>query len=136
MIYNTSIEHEKKQAISRFIYLVENQKKIELKGLSEKRTSKQNRALHKLFVIMCEQLNELGMEFQYTGLKGLTLSVMYTPSIVKDLFWRPIQIALFDIESTKDVNTEQINKITDVISKFFGDRGVVVEFPSIEQLTQ
>tara|TARA_R110000782_G_C14619267_1_gene393049 strand:+ start:191 stop:601 length:411 start_codon:yes stop_codon:yes gene_type:complete len=134
MIYKTSIETEKQKVIHRFTQLVDNKKDIELKGLSDKRSAKQNRALHKLFVIMCEQLNELGMEFQYTGVKGSAMSVMYTPTIVKDLFWRPIQLALFGIESTKDINTEQINKIVDVISKFFGERGVVVEFPSIEQL--
>ena len=41
-------------------------------------------------------------------------------------------MALFDIESTKNINTIQINEIVDVISKFFGERGVIIEFPSVE----
>ena len=114
--------------------LIELGRTIELKALSDNRSSKQNRALHKLFTIMSEQLNEMGLEFQYCGVKGSMLSTRYTPEVVKNYFWRPIQIALFDIESTKHINTIQINEIVDVISKFFGERGVIIEFPSVEML--
>ena len=72
--------------------------KIELKKLSNSRTAKQNRALHKFFVIVSEQLNEMGLEFTYSGLNVHNLCTRYTPSIVKDFFWRPIQIALFEVE--------------------------------------
>ena len=114
--------------------LIELGRTIELKALSDNRSSKQNRALHKLFTIMSEQLNEMGLEFQYCGVKGSMLSTRYTPEVVKNYFWRPIQMALFDIESTKHINTIQINEIVDVISKFFGERGVIIEFPSVEML--
>ena len=114
--------------------LIELGRTIELKALSDKRSSKQNRALHKLFTIMSEQLNEMGLEFQYCGVKGSMLSTRYTPEVVKNYFWRPIQMALFDIESTKHINTIQINEVVDVISKFFGERGVIIEFPSVEML--
>ena len=110
---------------------IEQSKEVELKTLSNKRSSKQNRSLHKLFTIISFALNELGMEFNYTGVKGMELSTRYTPDIVKNFFWRPIQISLFDIESTKDINTHQINDITDVIVKYFGEKGVVIEFPSL-----
>ena len=118
----------------RFKKLIELGKTIELKALSDNRSSKQNRALHKLFTIMSEQLNEMGLEFNYDGVTGKKLSTRYTPDVVKNYFWRPIQMALFDIESTKHINTIQINEIVDVISKFFGERGVVIEFPSVEML--
>ena len=83
---------------------------------------------------MSEQLNEMGLEFNYDGVTGKKLSTRYTPEVVKNYFWRPIQMALFDIESTKHINTIQINEIVDVISKFFGERGVIIEFPSVEML--
>lgn len=118
----------------RFKKLIELGKTIELKALSDNRSSKQNRALHKLFTIMSEQLNEMGLEFNYDGVTGKKLSTRYTPDVVKNYFWRPIQMALFDIESTKHINTIQINEIVDVISKFFGERGVIIEFPSVEML--
>jgi len=78
--------------------------------------------------------NEMGQEFVFTGLKGKDISIPYTPNIVKDCFWRPIQIALFDIYSTKDINTEQLNEIVLVITKFFAERGVsTLEFPSMDR---
>ena len=76
----------------------------------------------------------MGVEYQYFGLKGQVLSMMHTPHLVKNFIWRPIQLALFDIESTKKINTEQINKIVDVLTKYFGDKGVEIQFPSKEVL--
>lgn len=96
------------------------------------RSSQQNRALHKYFKFVSDELNELGLEFNYQGLMVDNLSSRYTPNIVKEFIWRPIQIALFDIESTRKINTKQINEIVDVITKFFSDRGVLVEFPRKE----
>lgn len=98
----------------------------------KKRTSKQNRALHKYFTFVSDELNNIGLEFHYQGLKGIELSIMYTPNIVKEFIWRPIQIALFDIESTTKINTKQINKIVDVITKWFGEKGVYIDFPRKE----
>lgn len=107
---------------------------VELKEVRLTRTAKQNRAMHLLFTFIATELNELGLEFNYTGLKGSNMSTRYTPHLVKEFFWRPIQVALFDIESTTKIDTKQMNEITDVISKFFAERGVVLEFPSIDQL--
>jgi hypothetical protein len=109
-------------------------KSVELKEVRITRSMKQNRALHVFFTIISNELNELGMEFQYTGLKGSTLSTRYTPHLVKEFFWRPVQIALFDIQSTTKIDTKQINEINDVIIKFFAERGVELYFPSIESL--
>ncbi len=109
--------------------VLQRRSKIEIQTNTLKRTNQQNKGLHKFFVIISDALNEIGQEFCYTGLKGLDLSVRYSPYIVKEFFWRPIQIALYNIESTTKLNTEQINGVADVIIKFFGDKGVVVEFP-------
>lgn len=113
-------------------YLVDNKKKVELKALNDNRTTKQNAALHKFFIFIAVELNELGLEFQYFGVKGSQLGMRYTPNIVKEFFWKPIQLALFDIESTTKLNTTQMNEVIDVITKFFSDKGVVISFPSIE----
>ena len=112
------------------------EKVVELKEIRITRSMKQNRALHVFFTIISNELNELGMEFQYTGLKGSTLSTRYTPHLVKEFFWRPVQIALFDIQSTTKIDTKQINEINDVIIKFFAERGVELYFPSIESLLE
>ncbi|MBL4703470.1 MAG: hypothetical protein JKY54_03055, partial [Flavobacteriales bacterium] len=54
---------------------------------------------------------------------------------VKEFIWKPIQNALFDIKSTTKLDTKEINEIIDVITKYFGDKGITVDFPSIESLT-
>ena len=134
MILNLKNELEVNKAVTRLTYLIQKKSTIDLTELSDKRSSLQNRSLHKFFVIIADELNELGMEFQYFGVTGKQLSTRYTTNIVKNHFWRPIQQTLFNIESTKDINTKQINEITDVIVKFFGDKGVYVEFPNRESL--
>lgn len=100
------------------------------------RSSQQNKALHKFFGIISMQLNEMGLEFGYQGLKGIDITVMYTPTIVKEFIWKPIQKALFDINTTTKLDTFQMNQVIDVISKFFLERGVDIVFPSIEQLNE
>ena len=109
---------------------------VELKEVKLTRSGKQNRALHVFFTIISNELNELGMEFQYTGLKGSTLSTRYTPNLVKEFFWRPVQIALFNIQSTTKIDTQQINEINEVIIRYFAERGVELFFPSIESLME
>lgn len=106
---------------------------IDIKNQSV-RTILQNKALHKYFTIIANELNDLGIEYQYIGISGKTFELRYTTDLVKTFIWKPIQLALFNIESTTKINTQQINEIVDVLTKFFGERGVVVEFPSIETL--
>ena len=131
MILNLQKEVDRQKAKEYLDKLLKSGNQIELKNI-ETRTSLQNRALHKFFVLISEQLNEMGQEFCYTGIKGKELSSRYTPNIVKSFFWKPIQIALFEIESTTKLNTKQINEISDVIIKFFGEKGVVIGFPNKE----
>lgn len=136
MLINPNNELEVKKGRQHFEKLVKLKKKFNLTGVSESRTAKQNRALHLYFSFVSNELNELGMEFKYQGLIIKDLSSRYTSDIVKEFIWRPIQIAMFDIKSTKDINTKQINEIVDVITSYFGDRGVNLDFPSIETLIE
>lgn len=132
MKYDLSIKNDLNDFKFKINYLIENNKICELKAVKISRTSKQNSSLHKYFTFIADELNELGMEFNYFGVSGKQLSMRYTPNIVKDYFWRPIQVTLFDIESTTKLNTKQMNEIIDVITKFFAEKGVLIPFPSIE----
>lgn len=134
MLYNLQNEAEVLKAKEKFNHLLSKGKTIDLIEKMNTRTTKQNSALHLYFTMISSQLNEIGLEFHYTGLKGQILTTRYTPEVVKNFFWRPIQIALFDIKSTKKINTQQINEIVDVVAKFFGEKGVLIQFPSIETL--
>lgn len=134
MIYYSDKDIDAKKARTKLDYFIKEGKVFELKQKKVTRTLKQNNALHKFFEIVANELNNIGEEFTYQGLSVDAISTMYTPDIVKNFFWRPIQIALFDIKSTTDLESKQIDKIIDVITKFFGEKGVYVEFPNKEQL--
>jgi len=134
MIFKTSNETEVFKAKEYFNKLMNQDCKFELKKIIESRSSLQNSSLHLFFVFVANELNNLGMTFSYDGLKLKGLESRYTELIVKEFIWRPIQIAMFDIQSTKKINTKQINEIIDVLVKFFGEKGIDLQFPSIETL--
>ena len=132
MEYDLENINELSDFIYKTKYLMENKKIVELKEIKLTRTGKQNKALHKYFTFIADELNELGMEFNYFGVSGKQLSMRYNGKIVKEYFWKPIQLALFEIESTTKLNTTQMNEIIDVVTKFFADKGVIIPFPSLD----
>lgn len=105
-------------------------------GKEEKQTRslQQNRALHLYFSFISNELNELGVEYRYFGLKGQVLETRYTCELVKNFVWRPIQIALFSKRSTTKLTTVEMNEIIDVITKFFAEKSITLNFPNIETL--
>lgn len=134
MIFNLSNKIDLERAKMRFKTLLESGKVIELKEVKKKRTNKQNAALHLYFKYISDALTELGQEFTYEGVKGMDISMPYNPEIVKEFFWRPIQRTLFDKESTTELNTKEIDKIIDIVNKFFAEKGIDIVFPSYESL--
>jgi hypothetical protein len=102
--------------------------------IKQVRSSQQNRSLHKYFTLIAQELNELGQEFCYTGITGKELSLQYTPTIIKELFWKEIQFTMFGTSTTTKLTTEQMNMIIEVFSKFFAERGVNLDFPSIDSI--
>jgi len=80
-------------------------------NLPAKRSSQQNRALHLLFQNISFELNRIGMEFTYNGIKGIEIQTTYTPEIVKEFLWKPLHKALLKKESTTKLTTQDINMI-------------------------
>lgn len=134
MLFNFQNENEVIKYKDKSQYYIKNGYTVDLIKKGNTRTNKQNSALHLLYTIISSQLNEMGVEFKYFGLKGQVISIRHTPDLVKEHVWRPIQKALFNIESTTKINTSQINEIVDVLGKFFSEKGVVIQFPSKEQI--
>lgn len=130
MIYDFKKESDINKARYKFEKLVSGGHKIELKQLTRKRSLNQNRALHLLFTNISDQLNELGETFIYRGWKGEEMEMSFTPELIKNSLWRPIQRTLFNIESTTDLDTKMINQILDIITKFFAEKGIPIVFPS------
>jgi len=64
----------------------------------------------------------------------IILDIPATKANVKEMIWKPIEQAMFDKKSTKDLTTQDINSIYDIINKVFGEMGVSLpSFPSAEE---
>ena len=98
------------------------------------RSTAQNRSLHLYFSFISNELNELGIQYQYTGISGKTFELRYTSDLVKNFIWRPIQMSMFNKKSTTQLTTKEMNDIIDVITNFFAERGIVLDFPSMDTL--
>lgn len=98
--------------------------------LSVQRSSAQNRALHKGCQDIADTLIENGISLQV-----LLQHLDVRPSMesIKAIY-RDIARAKFEVTSTADLDTTQINKVWDDLSKAVSQTtGVYIPFPSYEQ---
>lgn len=97
----------------------------------EQRTSQQNRALHKYFRLLAEELNTLGLDARKV-LKP-TYQIWWTEEMVKRDLWKPIQKIMLDKEHTSDLTTKEVDRVFEQINFAIGEKfGVYIPFPSIE----
>lgn len=97
------------------------------------RTKQQNKALHVLFRLMSETLNENGLDMRKT-LKP-EIDIPWTDKAVKEYLWRPIQESQLNKKSTTELTTVEIDQVFDTINKHLGERfGLHVPFPSIDEI--
>lgn len=93
------------------------------------RTLQQNKALHKYFDLLADELNQAGFDMKRT-LKP-SVDIPWTPENVKEYLWRPLQEAYLHKESTTELTSDQIDKVYEVLNRHLGETtGVTVEFPS------
>lgn len=98
-----------------------------------KRTDRQNRALHLYFTMLTEALNDAGYDMRRTLKQDIDIS--WTPDNIKNYLWRPIQEAKLNKTSTTELNTKDIDSVYDELNRHLGEKlGVHVPFPSIEDL--
>ena len=97
------------------------------------RTNQQNRALHVLFKLLADELNDRGLDMRKT-LKP-EVDIPWSGNSVKEYLWRPIQQAQLSKTSTKELTTKEIDEVFDTINKHLGERlSVHIPFPSIESV--
>lgn len=98
-----------------------------------KRTHQQNKALHVLFNLLAETLNDNNLDMRRT-LKP-EVNIEWSGQSVKEYLWRPIQKAQLGKKSTTELTTIEIDQVFDTINKHLGERfGLHVPFPSIETI--
>jgi hypothetical protein len=102
--------------------------------IEKKRTSQQNRAMHKWFELLAEALNDAGFDIKTTIRQDL--DIPWTATTIKELLWRPIQKVYKRKQSTTQLQTKDIDAIYDIINREIGQRtGIdVPPFPSTEQM--
>ena len=110
--------------------------KAVIDNLPKKRSSQENRALHVLFQNIAYELNRLGLEFTFRGIKGMEIETTYTPEIVKEFLWKPLQNALLKKSSTTQLTHNDIGLIFEILGKYFAENGIEISFPSIESLSR
>ena len=100
----------------------------------EKRTTKQNKALHAYFTLLANTLNEAGLDMRVV-LKP-EIAIEWTPKTVKEKLWKPIQEALLDKKSTTELLKKQdIDKVYDTLHRHLSEKfGAISEFPPFPSL--
>lgn len=97
------------------------------------RTLKQNNALHKYYEAIAKVLNDAGLDMRVV-LKP-EVDIPWTTENVKNFLWRPVQLAYLGKKSTTELETDEVNKVYEVLTRHLGEKfGIFIEFPSIEAL--
>ncbi len=105
---------------------------VEIKRLRKVRTLPQNNALHKFFELLADKFNEKNITVQLFLSKVIELE--WTPEIVKEIAWRPLQRLLTGKKSTTDLdNIGDIDNVYEHLNKHLGQEFEIhVPFPSKE----
>jgi len=97
------------------------------------RTNQQNKAMHVLFQLLANRLNEAGLDMRKT-LKP-SVEIPWSSNSVKEYLWRPVMKAQLNKQSTTELTTVEIDEVFETLNRHFGEKfGLHVPFPSIEQL--
>ncbi len=93
------------------------------------RTDRQNKALHLYFTLLAEEMNNAGYTVQLVLKEKIDLD--WTPEMIKELLWRPAQIAIIGKKSTTELDkVENITTIYDHLNRHIGEKfGIFVGFP-------
>jgi len=102
---------------------------LDIKVKGKARSNQQNRALHKYFSILADKLNEAGLDMRKTLREDI--EIPWSADLVKDFMWRPLQKAMFDVDSTAKMKRADYTKVYEVLNKHTASKlGVSVEWPS------
>ena len=106
---------------------------IKIVKARNKRTIRQNSALHLMFTHLAEQLNEGGLYMQKVLKPGVEIE--WTPDMIKEYIWKPLQKAQTGKESTTQLERKEVDEVFNTLVKHFGEKfNLTLEFPSIETL--
>lgn len=98
---------------------------------NKQRTLRQNSSLHLFFEMLAKELNDAGLSVMKTLRHDA--EIPWCATKVKELLWRPVQIAMLDKESTTELETDEVTKVYEVVNRHLAqNHGVHVPFPCVE----
>jgi len=101
---------------------------LKIKG-GKTRTSAQNNALHVYCRLLGEKLNDSGYDMKRVIKQEV--DIPWSPSLVKQYLWKPIQKIVANEDSTAKVGSDDYYNTYAVLSRHLSEKfGVFVEFPS------
>ena len=93
------------------------------------RSDQQNKAMHLYFTMLAQVLNDAGLDVRKTMKQDFELP--WTEALVKELLWRPVQMAMLNKKSTTNLNKMEISDVYETINRHLSQtHGVHVAFPS------
>lgn len=100
----------------------------DVKGDKSRRTTLQNRALHKFCSLLSEALNSSGWDMKRTLSKQA--EIPWNADTAKQWLWKPIQKAMFNKESTTELDTNEVSQVYEVLNRHTSSKfGVSIPFP-------
>jgi len=98
------------------------------------RSGKMNRCLHLYCTMLAEALNDAGFDFKrFLEISQYKIDVPWTPELVKEQLWRPVQIARTGYESTTEATNFQYQDVYQIIDARVAElTGVSVPWPHQE----
>jgi len=105
-------------------------------SMSEQRTAQQNKSIHLWLSQVADALNDGG--FSVMKVMRHDAEIPWTDVNAKALLWHTVQEAMFDKESSKQLTTDEVDKVHQVIAKHLAETtGLIVpEFPCNESLME
>ena len=102
-------------------------------NIKKQRTILQNSALHKFFELVAKKLNDAGLDMRFVLKPGV--DIPWGKESVKNFLWKPVQNALLGKKSTKDLTTDEVDKVYEVLNRHFGEKFKIHQaFPSVESV--
>lgn len=98
-----------------------------------RRTNQQNKALHVLFGLLANELNDRGLDMRKTLKPGV--EIPWQAAGVKEHLWKPVMKAQLHKYSTTEMTTKEIDQVFDTINRHLGTQfGISLNFPSVQDL--
>jgi hypothetical protein len=104
-----------------------------MKKEDEKRSLKQNSALHKFFELLADELYISGLDIRRTLKEDF--EIPWNPILVKEIMWKGLQKAILNKEHTADLTKKEVDQVYDVLNRWLGEKHHIhVPFPSEDEV--